>query len=162
MGLPDEDDERAPREVGSQRPLELDPAAYVELGAAEVGIGPDGLPLMAGGAPRAPAPGLTADRFVCASAPGRDVCVHLGQLLLDAPGEYHGDDPAQEKPMRLARYCTRLAAQTELLDLTDTQVHACTLRQPPDPVSSARIERFEARQRAIAAAAETTSKTFEV
>jgi hypothetical protein len=148
--------------------MAVDPLDYVELGAVEVGMGPDGMPMI-GGASRPPALGLFVESFVCNAAPAHDghdprpKCAHLAQIVTDAEGDFReaGDDIAK-RPKRIRRFCRALAAQSELMELSDTNVYACDLRDPPDPASAARVEAFEARQRKIANEHKAKSKTFEV
>ncbi len=175
MGLPDEESERgALEDRGAQRPLETDPLSYVELGAVEVGLGPDGLPVI-GGNKRPPALGLFRESFICNSSPAvanehggldgpaRPKCRHLAQLVTDAEGEIQGDDDDIEKrPKRIRRFCRALASQSELMEVSDTNVYACDLRDPPDPQTAGRIEAFEDRQRQIADESKKKSKTIEV
>ena len=174
MGLPDDEgagDER-PLVEGDQRPLELDPIAYVELGGVSVVTGPDGDPMIAGAEPRAPGIGLFDDTFICNSVLGsrsptgqvsepRPKCEHLAQLVMDAMGGNRGLAEA-DRPKRIRRFCRALAAQSELMDLTDANVYACDLREPAAEGSTAVIEDFEAQQRKIAIEAKTRSKIFEV
>lgn len=139
-------DEREP--VGPQKsqvPLEIDLHKYVELGAVHVMQAPGGV-MIAPGEPAQPSDYLTEDSFVCASTPTRPVCAGYAAMLLPAEGIVRGF----KKPLQIRRFCTRLASQSELLELTDATVYACTLRSPADPGSAGRIEKFEAEQRKIA------------
>jgi len=139
-------DEREP--VGppkSQVPLEIDPYKYVELGEVRMVAAPGGV-MVAPGESAQPGDYLTEDSFVCASTPTRPACIGYAALLVPAEGIVRGF----EKPLQIRRLCTRLSAQSELMDLTDATVYACTLRSPVDPNSAGRIAKFEAKQRKIA------------
>jgi hypothetical protein len=158
--LPDQDipggvdpDEREPLDKPkSQVKLEVGVHKYAELGEIRMVLAPDGGVMLPPGLPPQPADYLTADSFVCASTPERPVCAHYGAMLLPADGIVKGF----KQPLQIRRFCTRLAAQSELLELTDSSVYACTLRFPQDPESLRRIEAFEAEQRKVA---EETAKT---
>lgn len=142
-------DENAESGNKTQKPLSVSQSHYVSLGAVRMVPGPDGLPVPAG-EPRPPAEWLTDDNFVCAAAPesGRPACRHYAALLVPHEGQVKGF--GNNKPKSLRRFCTKLAAQSELMELTETEVFACTLRDPPDPASAAKIEAFEAEQKRLA------------
>ena len=145
---------------GSQIPLAPNSAwAGVAIGPVQARIGPDGMPVLGGLVPLPPE-GLTEDNFVCSSAPaGRSTCRHLAQILRDAEGQFRG---APAPILRLYRYCRALAAQSELMELSEVEVYACSLRDPIDPASAAKIELFEARQRALAERAATRELFLEM
>jgi hypothetical protein len=164
------DEEEAP-EPGAQRPVSFDPYDDVELGAAQVAMGTDGMPVMVG-QPRPKGLGLFVETFVCTSAPGevapdgkkrepRARCKHLAQILTDHEGDFRGMDET-ERPKMIRRYCLRLAALSELFELTDRNIYACDLRDPPDLGAADIVQTFEARQRTSALENKTKSKTFEV
>lgn len=162
--IPENDEEEAPDLEGSfktQRRLEVSSASYVELGAAQMVIGPDGMPVVAGET-RAVGDGLSSANFVCAADPGtgRPACDYYAAVILTAEGTVKGF--GKEKPRALRRFCTKLAAQSELMELTETEVFACTLRTPRDPASAAVITEFESRQKKIAAEAAKTTDNFEI
>lgn len=139
-------DEREP--VGppsTQVPLEIDAYKYAELGEVRMVQAPGGV-MVAPGEPAQPVDYLTEDSFVCASTPTRPACVGYAAMLLPAEGIVRGF----EKPLQIRRFCTRLASQSELLELTDATVYACTLRSPVDPGSAGRIAKFEEKQRQLA------------
>lgn len=140
-----------------QRPRRVDPADYVKAGYLAVSKGPDGLPIMGGGSPPEPQPGLSPEALVCTAGPGRECCRHYGALLLPAQGISKGHGP---QPLQITRFCTRLSTATELMELPD-QVFACTLREPQDPVSMARIEQFEERQRDLAREMDEDSRSVD-
>ena len=79
-------------------------------------------------------------------------------MLLPAEGIVRGF----KKPLQIRRFCTKLASQSELLELTDCTVYACTLRSPVDPGSAGRIEKFEAAQRKIAEESAQTGGQIEI
>jgi len=145
----------------TQRPMEVSSAAYVDLGAAQMVIGADGMPVVVG-SPRDTGDGLSRSNFVCSADEdaGRPPCQFYGALLITAEGTVKGF--GKEKPKALRRFCTRLAAQSELMELTETEVFACTLRSPPDAASAALIVGFESRQKKIAAEAAKTDDSFEI
>jgi hypothetical protein len=146
-------DEREPLDTPkAQVPLQMEVHKYAELGEIRMVPAPDGGVMLTPGLPPQPADYLTADSFVCASTPTRPACQHYGAMLLPADGIVKGF----KQPLQIRRFCTRLAAQTELLELTDSSVYACTLRSPQDAESFRRIETFEAEQRKVA---EETAKT---
>lgn len=168
MGLPPDDagDEEREYAAGQQRPLELNQHEYVELGPARAALGPDGLPVMLGEA-RSGGIGLFGDTFICNALPAegerdaRPKCRHLAQIVTDHEGDFSGMD-AKERPKQIRRFCRALAALSELFDLTDMNLYACDLRDPPDPASQQTIEAIEARQREMAEQGVTNTKTFEV
>lgn len=145
----------------TQRPMEVSAANYVDLGAAQMVIGADGMPVLAG-EPRPAGDGLSSSNFICAADQdtGRPPCQFYAAVLLTAEGTVKGF--GKEQPRALRRFCTKLAAQSELMELTETDVFACTLRSPVDFVSAAVIATFESRQKHIAAAAAKTSDDFEI
>lgn len=162
--IPDNGEEQAKdldESYKTQRGLEVSTANYVELGAAQMVIGPDGMPIVAG-EPRATGDGLSGANFVCAADPstGRPACDYYAAVILTAEGTVKGF--GKEKPRALRRFCTKLAAQSELMELTETEVFACTLRTPKDAASAAVIVNFETRQKKIAAEAAKTSDNFEI
>ncbi len=142
-------DEDAESEHKNQKPFSVSQSNYVSLGSVRMVPGPDGLPIPSG-EPRPPAEWLTDDNFVCASAVeyGRVACRYYAALLVPHEGQVKGF--GNNKPKSLRRFCTKLAAQSELMELTETEVFACTLRDPPDPSSAAKIEAFEAEQKRLA------------
>ncbi len=144
----------------TQRPMEVSSSQYVEIGAARMVIGADGMPEVAGGEPRPTGDGLSTSNFVCSADVGRPACKFYAALLLTAEGTVKGF--GKEQPRALRRFCTKLAAQSELMELTETEVFACTLRSPQDTSSAAIIEKFEARQRTIATEAAKTNDDFEI
>ncbi len=162
--IPENDEEESPdieRNNRTLRKLEVSTSDYVELGAAQMVIGEDGMPVVAG-EPRPPSEGLSANNFVCAAdtSTGRPACDYYAAVILTAEGTVKGF--GAEKPRALRRFCTKLAAQSELMELTETEVFACTLRSPKDLASAAVIVDFETRQKKIAAEAAKTTDNFEI
>lgn len=162
--IPENDEDEVPeldRNNKTQRKLEVSSASYVELGAAQMVIGDDGMPVLTG-EPRALSEGLSGSNFVCAADPGtgRPACDYYAAVILTAEGTVKGF--GKEKPRALRRFCTKLAAQSELMELTETEVFACTLRTPKDLASAAIITDFEGRQKKIAAEAAKTTDNFEI
>lgn len=162
--MPETYEDEAPeldRAIKTQRKLQVSSADYVELGAAQMVIGADGMPVVAG-EPRPVGDGLSSSNFVCAAdaSTGRPACDYYAAVILTAEGTVKGFGP--EKPRALRRFCTKLAAQSELMELTETEVFACTLRSPRDQASAAVIVDFETRQKRIAAEAAKTTDNFEI
>lgn len=153
-----EDLERA---LKTQRPMEVSTSNYVDLGAAQMVIGADGMPVLSGN-PRPIGDGLSTSNFVCSAdqSAGRPACQYYAAVLLTAEGTIKGF--GKEQPRALRRFCTKLAAQSELMELTETDVFACTLRSPVDLVSAAVIATFESKQKTIAAEASKTEDSFEI
>ncbi len=144
-------------EVRTQRPLEANAADYAETGFMPVGIGADGMPVMGGGDPPDPEPGLTEESLVCIGGAGRPECEFYGAWLIPADGMRKGADQA---PMQVRRFCRRLATATEVMELPSA-VYACTMRSPPDPSARAQLDAFEAKQKKLAAEAAETSGTLD-
>ena len=151
-------DETEPIDIPrSQVPLEMDVHKYAELGFVQVVAAPGGV-MIAPGEPAQPSDYLTEDSFVCSSTPTRPVCEGYAAMLMPAEGIVRGF----EKPLQIRRFCRKLASQSELLELTDATVYACTLRSPPDEQSEARIAAFEAKQRKIAEESAETGGKIEI
>jgi hypothetical protein len=159
MGQGEGEEGAESREVGDQVPLELDPVAYVQLGRVAMVQAPGGGALPAGEPPAA-AQGLTKDSLICLSdGNGRQACQHYVALLTPAEGQFRG---GKHQMLRLRRFCTRLASQSELMDLTDSEVFACTMREPRDEQSLRLIEDFERRQRELTGEIATEQKTVDI
>lgn len=135
-----------------QRGVEVDRTKYYETGRAAVGIGPDGMPLIAGDPPPEPDTGWTHRNLVCSEAPGREACEHYVALLLPADGVAKGFAPLRQ----IRRFCTKLATAAELFEI-DGDIYACSVRKPQDEPSIQQIRDFEARQKAVAEEANETS-----
>lgn len=145
-------------------PLEAnDTFSYKKTGYVAMVPSPDGGPgaVPSGGLPEGPGEGLTAESMVCIEdlRSGRAECIHHVALLWPAPGDTKG---MERKPLQLRRFCTKLASQSELMELTDTEVYACTARSPKDDQSVGLIRNFEKKQREIAEEAKRTSGKFEL
>lgn len=89
---------------------------------------------------------LTPERFVCmgtvgfmlpffGQVGGRKPCVHYRRQLL----------PSQDKQNTVCiRYCTAIKDDTgEMADIGNTEVLACELRHPRDPVSERALDAFD-------------------
>lgn len=138
-----------------QKPMSTDPNDYRETGGY-VGMvpGKDGLPVVANASIETTfGEGLTEDSLICTGAGSRAPCEHYAALLQPAEGEFKGGEPL----LQIRRFCTRLASATELMELTDVDVYACSLRKPQDPASYAKIVRFENKQRKVTAEGKKTS-----
>lgn len=133
----------------SQKPMALRSADYVDLGFVPVVPAPDGGVLIAGGDPPGPALMLTTDNLVCTEIDGaRPGCEHFVQFLTEAEGVIKGFG---EQPKQIKRYCTKLSTASELMEIGEVAVFACSARKPQDLVSISLIKNFEKRQREIAA-----------
>lgn len=152
----DEKDE-APRESG-QVGVRTRASDYAETGHLAVGQAPDGGVMMGGGMPPEPAPGLTAFNLICVGDPatGREECAHYVAFITDAEGVSKGF----EQQRQIRRFCTRLATASELWELGEVSMYACTARRPQDLVSIRIVRDFEAEQRRRAA--ETARESGEV
>lgn len=147
----------APLASSHQKPLARRPADYVETGFLAVGQAADGMPLMGGGEPPDQALMLTSDNLVCTAdeGTGREECQFFVEQLTEAEGEAKGF--AEMRQVRC--YCTRLATASELMELGEIAIFACSARKPPDVASKALLRKFRQRQRDMAA--EHAQKTGE-
>jgi len=144
---PSQDEDRpADLEPRSQKPLETKYEKYIETGYLAVGTAEDGGVKMGGGTAPSPAPGLTADNMVCLEAEGRPYCEHYIAFLTDAEGVAKGF----EKMRQIRRYCRRMSTASELMELGETAIYACSSRSPQDPRSLQLIRDHELRQRKAA------------
>jgi len=144
-------------EVGkavTQKPLSHRASDYVETGLVPVVDAPDGGKLIGGGEPPEAALGLSDDNLVCLEAPGRPQCGHYIAYLTEADGYTKG---VVEQPKQIRRLCRALATKTELMEIGEVAIFACTAREPQDLVSINRIRAFEQRQKAVAAEQNQTS-----
>jgi hypothetical protein len=91
---------------------------------------------------------VTGKTLICKGdkATGRPVCRHYVAMLTDAEGAIAGF----EMPKQIHRFCTRLASQSELMQIGEVSMYACTVRDPRDEASAREIEAFEERQEAMA------------
>lgn len=137
-----------------QRPMEVDRSKYYETGQLQVAEGPPGkLPVILGDQPPGPEPGLRVDNFVCNGVEGvREPCRHYAAVLLPADGVARGFGEMKQ----IRRFCLKMATASELFEL-DGDVFACTLRDPQDTSSAAKINEFESKQRRLAEEAAETS-----
>jgi len=158
---PEEGPAALEKALRTQRPMEVSTTNYVDLGAAQMVIGADGMPVVSG-EPRPMSEGLSSSNFVCSADEdaGRPPCQYYAAVLLTAEGTIKGF--GKEQPRALRRFCTKLAAQSELMELTETEVFACTLRSPVDVASATVILNFESRQKAISADLSKTTDSFDI
>lgn len=101
---------------------EKDRAELDDVLGVRFGLGGDGLPVVLDAEVRPPqAQAVTDDTLVCIRGP----CRHYAEVLvgLDAANR---DQTFRER----RRYCTALAAQQELMELTDGNVYECSLHEP--------------------------------
>jgi hypothetical protein len=143
---------------GHQKPLATRPADYVEVGFLAVGQAADGLPLMGGGDPPEQALLLTADNLVCTEdeSSGRAACEFFVEQLTEAEGVAKGFEELRQ----VRCYCTRLATSSELMEVGEVAVFACSARRPQDLTSKNLLKKFRARQRDMAAEhAQVTGET---
>lgn len=144
---PKQDEDRAEELVPrSQKPLAVRPADYIETGYLAVGLAEDGGVKMGGEAPPGPAPGLTPENMVCLETEFRPYCEHYIAFLTDAEGTAKGF----EKMRQIRRYCRRMSTASELMELGEAAIYACTSRSPQDPSSLRLIRDHELRQRKAA------------
>lgn len=142
-------DEDRPAELlrPSQKPLATKPSAYAELGYVPVVPSPAGGVLIQGGEPPEAAPGLSDEGLVCIGANGRPDCRYYIAFLTDAEG--HTKGMAQQRQIR--RYCRMMSTASELMEIGESPIYACTARQPQDERSVRLIRDFELRQKKQAA-----------
>lgn len=78
---------------------------------------------------------LTSERFVCMAGEGRDPCKHYKRQLL----------PSNDKEHTIClRYCTAIRDENEqFTDLGNQEILACDFRDPPDILSTKRIDVFD-------------------
>ncbi len=144
---PSQDDERpAELEPRSQKPLETKSANYIETGYLAVGMSEDGGVRMGGGEPPSPAPGLTTENMVCLESGSRPYCEHYIAFLTDAEGTAKGF----AKLRQIRRYCRKMSTASELMELGEAAIYACTARSPQDPQTLHLIRDHEIRQRKAA------------
>jgi len=137
-------------ETPGQKPMATRAADYVETGFVPVVESPDGGVLIAGGEPPGPALMLTTGNLVCTEdeASGREECQFFVQWLTEAEGVTKGFG---DQPKQIRAYCTRLATASELMEIGEVAVFACSARRPQDLVSINLIKGFRRRQRELAA-----------
>lgn len=130
------------RESPQQKPLSLRASDYIETGFVPVSAAADGGVLIGGGEPPEPALGLTGANLVCTETADRPECQFYVAFLTEAEGHTKGFSEARQ----IRRYCTRLQTASELMEIGETAVFACTARRPQDLVSIRLIKDFERRQ----------------
>lgn len=150
--------EERPAEIlpKSQKPLATRSEEYIETGYLAVGLADDGGARIGGDAPPGPAPGLTPENMVCLESQDRPYCEHYIAFLTDAEGTAKGF----AKMRQIRRYCRRMSTASELMELGDTAIYACSSRSPQDPNSMRLIRDHELRQRR--AAEETARESGEI
>jgi hypothetical protein len=142
----DSAEERAPSLTSpGQRPLAARTADYVETQYLSAVPAPDGGVMMGGGDPPGPALLLTENNLVCTEdeSTGRQECEFLVQWLTEAEGITKG---VGTQPMQIRRYCTRLQTASELMEIGEIAVFACSARRPVDVKSRDLIRDFKRRQ----------------
>ena len=141
-------DEELPAEIlpRSQKPLATRSEEYIETGYLAVGLAEDGGVRMGGETPPGPAPGLTPENMVCLESQDRPYCEHYIAFLTDAEGTAKGF----AKMRQIRRYCRRMSTASELMELGETAIYACSSRSPQDPNSMRLIRDHELRQRRVA------------
>jgi hypothetical protein len=137
-----------------QAPVEVDPSRYYRTGSVGIGIGHDGMPVVAGEGPPEPDVGLTDNNFICAASEDgkRPECVHLVTLVLPADGVAKGFGELRQ----IRQFCRWLATGSEQWEHRGN-VYACNARSPQDLVSIRIIRDFRTRQKDLAA--ETAEKS---
>lgn len=142
------DPEKAPDLVSPvQKPMAIRASEYVETGFLPVTEDPRGGVRIGGGEPPGPALFLTAENLVCLEddESGRPACIHFVQWLTEADGVSKGYDV----PKQLRCFCTKLATASELMEIGEVAVFACSARSPIDVRSADLIRRFRRRQREL-------------
>lgn len=144
------DDDRGPGLTSpGQKPMATKPSDYVETGYLPVVPAPDGGVMIGGGDPPGPALMLSDENLVCLEdeATGRKECEFLVQWITEAEGVTKG---SREQPKQIRCYCTKLATASELMEIGEVAVFACSARRPVDVRSQDLIRNFRRRQRELA------------
>ena len=144
------DAEKAPDLVSpGQKPMSTRVADYVETGFVGVTDAPDGGVLIGGGDPPGPALPLSVDNLICLEdeVRGRAECEFFVQWVTEAEGVTKG---VGEQPKQIRCFCTRLATASELMEIGEIAVFACSARRPFDVASRDTIRGFRRRQRELA------------
>lgn len=133
-----------------QKPLAVRPSDYIETGFVPVHKAADGGVMIGGGEPPGSALLLTTENLVCTEneSTGRLECEFFVQWITEAEGVTKGVD---EQPKQIRAYCTRLATASELMEIGEVAVFACSARRPIDVPSHNLIRDFRRRQRELAA-----------
>lgn len=128
-----------------QKPLATRTADYVETGFVAVHEVPGGGVAIGGGDPPGPALHLTDGNLICLEheASGREACQHLVQWVTEAEGVTKG---VGEQPKQIRAFCTRLATASELMELGEIAIFACSARTPRHIPSEQVIRRFRQQQ----------------
>jgi len=134
----------------TQKPMATKTSDYVDLGFVPVTDAPDGGVLIGGGDPPGPALMLTGGNLVCLEdeETGRKECDFFVQWITEAEGVQKGFG---EQPKQIRCYCTKLATASELMEIGEVAVFACSARRPADVASQDLIRKFRRRQREQAA-----------
>lgn len=143
-------DEPVAQVESGQRGASVRTSDYVQTGHVPVSLAADGGVRIGGGDPPPRALYLSGDNFICLADEERNrpVCEHLVQWVTEADGVVKGMD---EQPKQIRRWCTRLATASELMELGEIAIFACSARRPIDVRSEDLIKNFERRQRELAA-----------
>lgn len=133
-----------------QKPLATRASDYIETGYVPVVEDPGGGVRIAGGDPPGPALMLTGENLICAEdeSTGRPACAHFVEWLTEAEGVTKGFG---DQPKQVRSYCTKLATASELMEIGEIAVFACSARSPVDVKSRDLIRNFRRRQRELAA-----------
>jgi hypothetical protein len=136
--------------TSGQKPMATRPSDYVETGYVPVVPAADGGVMIGGGEPPGPALMLTKDNLICTEdeATGRPACEHFVEWVTEAEGVTKGFG---DQPKQIRCYCTRLATASELMEIGEVAVFACSARRPIDVASRDLIRNFRRRQRELAA-----------
>lgn len=134
----------------SQKPMATRTADYIETGFVPVVEASDGGVQIAGGEPPGPALMLTHDNLVCTEdeTTGRQECEFFVQWITEAEGVTKGFG---DQPKQIRCYCTKLATASELMEIGEIAVFACSARRPVDVASRDLIRGFRRKQRELAA-----------
>ncbi len=132
-----------------QVPLPANPlGAHVEFSALAIAEGAPGEGVQLLVETPGPKTWVTGKTLICKGdkATDRPVCKYYVAMLTDADGAIAGFDT----PKQIHRFCTRLASQSELMQIGEVAMYACTVRDPRDEASAREIEEFEERQENMA------------
>lgn len=139
-------EETAAEKLGSsQVPMKTRTHEYVETGYVQVEPAADGGVRIGGGEPPGAALPLSHDNLICLAneETGRRQCDHLVQWVTEAEGVSKGFG---DQPKQIRAWCTKLQTASELMEIGETAVFACSARSPIDVPSANIINNFRRRQ----------------
>jgi len=133
----------------------LSPGAHVEFSALQVAEGAPGEGVQLVVDEPGPKSWVSGKTLICKGdkTSGRPPCRFYAALLTEADGTIAGF----AAPKQIHRFCTRLASQSELMQIGEISFFACTVREPQDEASAREIEEFEERQEMMSREAARTT-----